>query len=245
MRTDRMIFVINFRDDRVDNVKTNIVKPLEGAGYSVKVIDKQFILDNKFENIAATKNWCIKTAKDANVRFVHIFEDDLVVHDPSYIELNEILMNDFKFPYIFNGATSNANYVLGLLTPRVVSEDTSHPRIPNLIWYSYEAKEYIGIDLDNSDDNTIYYSEKYKYYYFTHNIWRRKNIDQSVKFLNFYPSLENEKNYITRNPDIKSTITPEIFAEARKEVEEAALHWEADSSIDAVFQYVVKTLKLV
>lgn len=244
MADKRMIYIINYRKDREDSVKTNITDILDKAGLEYKVLRNEEIVSNGLKNGAAARNYCIRDAQAKGIRFVHLMEDDLMLKDPSYFKTNEKLMALLKIPYIFNGATAKTNYVLRLVIPRLIQETPWDAPLDKIVWYSYEAKEYTGIDLDNSDQNTLMYDEKYDYYYFAHNLWRRKYVDGSVKFLNFYPSVNNELDYIERNPDIKTHVTPEIMKKARQEVTDADIKWEPDVSIDAVMVYTIKATGL-
>lgn len=246
-----LLAVLAYNEDRFDNVKS-LLLTLNAYDYNNIVVCTKLTAIPMFQalclpavqyidctdtNRPQAKNKIIKFAKEHGYSKLHIFEDDVIIHNNSFIPTIEKMMDMLGYSYVFNHLSNIQNYACGIVAPRLCIGNIPGD-LPLIDFYSYEGKEYICIDLDKTMDNVLYYDESLNYYYHCHNIWRRRNFDKTqMPFLNFYPFIEKEITYIERRKDIDSNITKEIVEVAKAEITKTNLKWEPDTSIDDVLAY--------
>lgn len=257
MHSKSLLAILSYNSSRINNVKNLLISLISYDNQNILVCASNELLNeyNKINTAAINyidctgtnrpqaKNKIIKYAKDNGYSKVHIFEDDVIIYDTTFIKKVEVMMDTIGFPYIFNHLSNIQNYAVGVLAPRLhISNITNELSLVD--FYPFEGKEYICIDIDKTMDNLLYYDESLNYCYHYHNIWRRRNIHKSqMPFLNFYPFIQHEGKYLTRLNTIPSTVTTDIAALARKEMESINLKWETDVSIDEVLDYIACYIK--
>ena len=243
------------REKLYDNLFKNL-ENLENVEYGIAVpedtplneLDSRFgtvIKYDRYATVSAAKNVIIKKYLPTGA-FLHIVEDDMIVNFGEYLNSTETLMEFLKLPIFAATTPESQNRIFGILTPRFVMTDIATIRkdeVPNTIeYYSNESKSYICINLMQFSPK-YYFDESMNYFYLSHNFWKRRHTDQSVPFLNFYPSVKGEEKLIYRDSTIPSHITEAHIKDATNEVKRAGLKWEPESSIDGPINQIMHAIE--
>jgi len=207
-----------------------------------KDIDKNIYQEISAINIPMALNKVLIFAKEKNIRFLHIFHDDLKI-DPAFsAEKYEKFISDFDIGYYNNPKLNPMNKVYEKTVPRFVIE-TKEYYDGNINVYTFDSPEYMLFDLSI---NNFSFDEHLPHYYNIEYLWRLKQ-NKVIPFMNFYFDFDqNNKDMMRDNTNfIRKVMGPTDIQNEKMYLHLNSIQWVPNNNIDDVVNFFIqKRVKL-
>ena len=170
------------------------------ASKNKTIIDVKHIDISNSKNIPSAKNIIIDYITKLNeYNYLYIIEDDVIINDNKYFNNIEELMKLLKLNYWFNTSTNPLNHIFYKYSPRLKIDLGKYQNdIIKDIWFcAHDSTECMVWDLKydvekfNEEFNLFYNIEYIKRLIINEN-------DHTIKYLNFWPTFNNESDFIYR-----------------------------------------------